>query len=67
VDRETIFKETVRGLIERGVYPGPTAINRALGRDYYRVMNTIGGRECQWRREVCNELGFRLKGRNLGD
>ena len=44
------------------LYPGPTAINRHLGR--YPAKNTINGRECHWREQVFAERGWtRRQGR----
>lgn len=57
---ETRFKNAVRALHSRGVYPGPTALNHELGRDKVRS-NNLSGRETRWRREVMEELGIPLK------
>jgi hypothetical protein len=61
---EVRFKNCVINLIADGVYPGPQAINERL--HGYRS-KSINGRECQWRREICAKIGFRLHGRNLDD
>jgi hypothetical protein len=56
---EKQFKTIVEKLIDRGVYPGPTAINNArLGTHGAGQTNNINGRECRWRREVLLKKGF---------
>lgn len=55
---EKQFKTIVRRLVDRGVYPGPTAINRARLGTHAGQENNINGRECRWRRETLLELGF---------
>lgn len=56
---ELHFKDVVHNLIDNGIYPGPTAINRGLvkwkGKTRSRRLNTLNGRETKWRREVMKE------------
>jgi hypothetical protein len=54
---EERFKNIVRSLHERGIYPGPTAINIELRG---HKSNHINGRETKWRREVMEELKLPL-------
>lgn len=51
-------KAVTRELIVLGIFPGPTAINRALGRSGRR-MNQINGVESRARREAMREAGFK--------
>ena len=62
---EIRFKNTVKRLIAKDVYPSPRAINQALGRG--DKIDNINGAECNWRRQICFELGFKLKGFNQLD
>lgn len=60
------FKNAVYVLVMHGKYPSPTTINKLLGRDpRSRKMNNLNDRECRWRREICKEIGFTLRGKNL--
>jgi len=55
---EFTFKRIVNRLIDLGTYPGPTAINRQLGRT--GKLNQLNGRETRWRREVMKERNIPL-------
>lgn len=55
VTAEMRFKECVRSLHMRGIYPGPTAINAEL---HGKISNHLNGRECRWRYEVFDELNI---------
>lgn len=57
---EERFRRAVRGLLERGTYPGPTAINRALGRT--RKHRNLDGRECRWRESEFLRAGWTYVG-----
>lgn len=57
------FKNTVTQLINKNVYPSADNINKALGRRKSRY-NGLSGRECIWRRQICFDIGFKLKGVN---
>lgn len=54
---EERFKNCVKSLWDRGIYPGPTAINIELRESQ---SNHLNGRETKWRREVMKELGIPL-------
>jgi hypothetical protein len=54
---EERFKDVVKSLHARGVYPGPTAINAELRGN---LSNHLNGRETKWRREVFEELDIPL-------
>lgn len=62
---EERFKVIVDQLIDNGIYPGPTAINRAL--EQYAFVkrggrtNHLNGRETKWRREVMYQRGIPLQ------
>lgn len=60
---EDLFKGAVRAVVRRGEYPSALRVHRARGQVFPRA--DLNGCECQWRREVCRDIGFRLKGRNL--
>lgn len=34
---------------------------------YNHSFNNLSGRQCRWRREICAQLSYKLKGYNLGD
>jgi len=51
----------VRALAERGVYPGPAAINRERGKRE-PVSNNLNGRDCSERERVLLELGWTYDG-----
>ena len=61
---EREFKHAVMSIVACKTYPSPRAIRRVLGRMSGQVHN-INGVECRWRREVCKEIGFALRGKNL--
>jgi hypothetical protein len=61
---EDMFKHAVTYLIGVEIYPSPRALNQLI---HGHTSDNINGRECRWRREVCHELGFKLKGYNLSD
>lgn len=50
-------KTVAAALIAEGVFPGPTAINKALGRSK-RNMRSINGVEARARVEAMKEAGF---------
>lgn len=52
------FKRAVRRLWSRGIYPGPTALNREL---HGHSSNNLGGCQPRWRRDVMRELGIPLQ------
>jgi len=58
------FKYVVRALCvgyelgRANDYPGPSRINRMLGRTH-RKMNDINGRECRWREQIFAERRWR--------
>jgi hypothetical protein len=54
---EAKFKKIVNGLIDEGIYPGPTPINF-----HYRGTrsNQLNGAETRWRREVMKERNIAL-------
>lgn len=58
VSEEAKFKAAVQALIDRGVFPGPTAINRELGHGHYRWLRLLSGRESSWRIAVMKANGF---------
>lgn len=63
---EIQFKMAVLNVVHYGKYPSVTRINIEIGRDHVcRKMNNLNGRECRWRREICKEIGFTLRGKNL--
>lgn len=63
---EIEFKMAVLNVVHYGEYPSPTSINKEMGRDpRRRKMNNLNDRECRWRREICKEIGFTLRGKNL--
>lgn len=56
---EPKFKRAVQELVDRGEYPGPTAVNRLLGRDpASHAMRRFSGRESRWRGEVLKANGW---------
>jgi hypothetical protein len=55
---EARFKNIVNRLLDRGIYPGPTAINNARLGTHFGRSNNLNGRECQWRREVLEYRGW---------
>jgi hypothetical protein len=57
---ERRFKAAVRALVREGVYPGPVALRRWLGRE--EGSQTIDGRETVWRRAVLNQMGWTERG-----
>lgn len=59
---ERRFKECVTNLVNQNIYPSGQAIQKIL-KGY--SLGKLNGRECQWRREICKVIGFKLKGRNL--
>lgn len=58
--KENIFKSAIWNLHKVGKYPGPTAINRYLGRTLVK-MNNINGQECKWRDEEFKRLEIEKK------
>lgn len=54
---EQRFRSIVRGLLAIGVKPTPTKLNRFLGRRRLRL-NSINGREANWRREELLAAGW---------
>ncbi len=50
------FRLTILALVDRGIYPGPVQIRRALGRT--DGSRTINSRETEWRREFLFALGW---------
>jgi hypothetical protein len=56
VSREETFKALVRGLIQLGIYPGPTAINILRGKR--GKLNALGTDHTRWRREELLAAGF---------
>ncbi len=75
---EREFKHAVMALVACKEYPSPARVNRVLGHGVTRRLamgehssipvkwsNNLNGRECRWRREVCKEIGFTLRGKNL--
>lgn len=62
---EARFKAVVIDLHNKGIYPGPTAISKALGRT--GRLNVINGRETKWRHEIFKELGIQLQRPINGD
>lgn len=63
MNAEQKFKQIVNQLIDRGVYPGPTAINVEV---HGYKSNQLNGRETRWRREVMKERGVKLLRPNAG-
>lgn len=62
--KENRFKAAIWNLHRVGTYPGPTAINRYLGRTNLAKINNINGQECKWRDEEFERLGIiKLKDR----
>ena len=57
---EERFKNVVRYLVQEGVYPSPKAIRLEISDDGYRSrqLHNLNGRECRWRVEVLEELGW---------
>lgn len=57
---EPRFKRAVQIILDRGEYPGPTAVNRLLGRApaNHAAMRRFSGRESVWRAEVLRENGW---------
>lgn len=47
--------------------PPTDGTNTFQPEQYATQTNMLNGRECEWRREICHLLGFKLKGRNWGD
>lgn len=60
-DAEDRFKSSVLYLIAMGIYPSPQELNERM---FMHRRKTINGRSCKWRREICKEIGFKLKGLN---
>lgn len=58
MNAETRFKSTVEDIIAAGAYPGPTLINKMLGRG--RHNNHLNGRDTHWRREVMKKHNIPL-------
>jgi hypothetical protein len=59
---ETRFKLVVLTLVNLGIYPGPQAVRKALGRSWRSLRNggrTLNGRETQWRRELLTGIGWK--------
>jgi hypothetical protein len=59
-----IFKKCVHDLIDHGVYPGPTAINDYINRNWNpdrTVDNHLNGRDTRLRREIMQERGIPLR------
>lgn len=55
------FDAAFKRLIERGEYPGPTALNKELGRGDRPIhQNTLNGKESKRRRELMVEYGIVL-------
>jgi hypothetical protein len=64
-EAEKNFKNAVKAIIARGEYPGALAIDKELGRyDRRSIKGNLNGVELQWRREICRDIEFTLKGRN---
>lgn len=59
---EVKFKKAIVTIINQGGYPWAGTIGKELGR---RNITSLNGQENDWRREICHELQFKLKGRNL--
>lgn len=55
---EQRFKKAVADLHARGVYPGPTALNKELSG---RASRHLGGCRPRWRREEFARLGIKFK------
>lgn len=61
-----VYKLTLR-LIDFGIFPGPTVINRNLGRDrppYNRQLNKLNGEETKARAAALKARGFVKDERN---
>lgn len=58
---ENRFKAAVLHLIMEGIYPGPQALNDYI---FMHRGRNINGRSCKWRREICKDIGFKLRGLN---
>jgi hypothetical protein len=65
---ETRFKLVVLTLVNLGIYPGPQAVRKALGRGWRSPRSasaectggrTLNGRETRWRRELLTGLGWK--------
>ena len=56
---EAAFRNIIVRLIVRGVYPSPTAINRARLGTHFGQENSINGRECRWRESEFQKHGYR--------
>lgn len=61
-DAETVFKLTVRYLVQEGIYPAAKACFRYLGYDHWWHRDSLNGRQCRWREEVLEELGWTYVG-----
>ena len=55
---EIRFRRLLRSMLARGIKPTPTVINRYLGRTTRRKINSINGREAQWRRDELIAAGW---------
>ncbi len=58
---ENRFKMAFMELENRGIFPSPSAINRALGRDrrpYHRRLNIINGVESKLRQKLLKGAGY---------
>lgn len=59
---ERLFKHAVMVLVACKTYPSPAQIYRLLCKSKRRL-GGLNGRECRWRREICDEIGFVLRGK----
>jgi hypothetical protein len=55
---EEKFKQVIRMLHKKGVYPAPTMLNMMI---HGHNSDNINGRETKWRREMMKELGIPLQ------
>lgn len=61
---EERFRNMVRGLLQLGIFPSPTAINTLRGKQ--GKMNVLGTDHARWRREELEAAGFARKGPSCG-
>lgn len=66
MNAEDRFKNTMRALVAKHVYPSPKTMNHFLNHTG-GPRNSLNGRECQWREEVFRELGWRYVGTSADD